>query len=221
MYLPQVRSLSTNYCLAKRNIGNIKSNCCQKCKLIHFLSFPFVAEATSTPKLPYKVVGPLGGHPHPGPPAAYNPCPQPRYCDPTRCKDPIGCAPSCSETCCADILIPPPAPPVGSGAGPCPDACAPTYQPSCCMGAPPPMATQPFPQPVYPPMGPQPGFAPPAGYGQPVVIPQPPPGGCGQSCLATNCAPPCPPQCCRRKKSVIHHHDRKTRSLTSRFAMCH
>lgn len=191
-----------------------------------FLSLFSIEVPQEAPKLPYKVVGPLGGHPHPGPPAAYNPCPQPRYCDPARCKDPIGCAPSCSETCCADVLIPPPTPPVGSGAGPCPDTCAPSYLPSCCMGAQPPMAPQPFPpmgpQPIYPPMGPQPGYQPPAGYAQPAVIPQSPPASCDQSCYATNCAPPCPAQCCRRKKSVIHHHRiRKTRALLPGFAMCH
>ena len=172
-----------------------------------FLSLFSIEAPQQQPKLPYKVVGPLGGHPHPGPPAAYNPCPQPRYCDPARCKDPIGCAPSCSETCCADILIPPPTPPVGSGAQP-------------------PMAPQPFPpmgpQPIYPPMGPQPGYQPPAGYAQPAIIPQSPPASCDQSCYATNCAPPCPAQCCRRKKSVIHHHrSRKTRALLSGNAMCH
>ncbi|KAM7448006.1 hypothetical protein ABFA07_003911 [Porites harrisoni] len=180
-----------------------------------------VSPEPTTKALPYKVVGPLGGHPHPGPPSASNPCPQPRYCDPARCKDPIGCAPSCSDICCADILIPPPTPPVGSGAGPCPQTCAPNYLPGCCMGAAPPMGPAPaFPQPVYPPMGPQPGFSPPAGQIQPAFVPQAPPASCDQSCYTTNCAPPCPPTCCRRKKSSIHHH-RKTRSITTGIAMCH
>lgn len=120
-----------------------------------FSSFPIEPTKPAKP-LPYKVVGPLGGHPHPGPPSAINPCPQPRYCDPARCKDPVGCAPSCADTCCADIIIPPPTPPVGSGGGPCSDACAPKYQADCCMGAPPPFGAMPSsfpqtgPQPVYP-----------------------------------------------------------------------
>ncbi|KAK2570406.1 hypothetical protein P5673_005212 [Acropora cervicornis] len=176
--------------------------------------------------LPYKVVGPLGGHPHPGPPSAINPCPQPRYCDPARCKDPVGCAPSCADTCCADIIIPPPTPPVGSGGGPCSDACAPKYQADCCMGAPPPFGAMPSsfpqtgPQPVYPPMGPQPEYSAPTGMLQPGYVPQSPPAMCDQSCYATNCAPPCPAKCCIRKKSSIHGH-RKTRSITSGLKMCH
>ncbi|XP_068669932.1 basic proline-rich protein-like isoform X1 [Montipora foliosa] len=175
--------------------------------------------------LPFKVVGPFGGHPHPGPPSAINPCPQPRYCDPARCKDPVGCAPSCADICCADVVIPPPTPPVKSGGGPCSDACAPKYQADCCMGAPPPVGGLPgafpqaVPQPVYPPMGPQPEYSAPTGMLQPEYVPQSPPAMCDQSCYATNCAPPCPAKCCIRKKSSIHHH-RRTRSLTTTSTMC-
>lgn len=190
-----------------------------------FSSFPIEPTKPAKPQ-PYKVVGPLGGHPHPGPPSAINPCPQPRYCDPARCKDPVGCAPSCADTCCADIIIPPPTPPVGSGGGPCSDACAPKYQADCCMGAPPPFGAMPSsypqtgPQPVYPPMGPQPEYSAPTGMLQPGYVPQSPPAMCDQSCYATNCAPPCPAKCCVRKKSSIHGH-RKTRSITSGLKMCH
>ena len=165
-------------------------------------------------KVPYKAIGPLGGHPHPGPPAALNPCPQPRYCDPIRCKDPIGCAPSCSETCCADVVIPAPTPPTSSNGGSCPQACAPTYLPNCCMGAPPPIA----PQAMLPSVGTQPGYAPLAGSPLPGPYMMAPPASCDQGCYATNCAPPCPPQCCYRKKSSVNR--RKSRSITTLFTMC-
>ncbi|KAJ7375405.1 hypothetical protein OS493_002168 [Desmophyllum pertusum] len=115
---------------------------------VAFLGLPRKQVPNELPKLQYKVVGPLGGHPHPGPPAALNPCPMMRMCD-DKCSSDINkrlkCAPSCSEACCADILIPPPTPPIGSGGGPCSDACAPSYLPDCCNGAMPPMAPQPFP----------------------------------------------------------------------------